>query len=1164
MSLRRASLFKDLKDAFGENALKGWKPPIPGDEVKGGIQNMARYYAENTNTVYLAPFIGPESERAIFSGTLFDIATRPDMYELNDAQRAALAEWKSHQDDFMDIIIAGYGVDVEKYAVPDNAVFLSNVDVGESVFDASTTTYQTVSKGSQKRRLFDTAFDRTEKNKKFIPETDIESLQTGMDMAKAHWAAQSTFKLSSGGLSHIELMELVNPALVAAREATIRKVNSLKGRINTAERRAVSTQNESDLLATRINKLDERIDILDERIVNLGAEYGPMLSHLSGELYSLKTVLNEALDRGEVLVERGIGLIEKDKDLIAQLEKATKDLSDIRKRYGSSEPVVEVTVGQGPLDIKSVKDIKYTLVTDGGLYQYFPVKDVNGIEVAKAAREIVKAENNVLVKILNNIQQTVLGGDLSPLAAIQGHLALIANPKQIIFKLVGAGKGSIESRDMLHVFREETMNKVIAENWDDVQDLTRFIGMPFIASTPEEFAGGLLKYLKANIGGKKYSYSKANDAMFAITLRNMLTGYQTNMKMLAAQGITGDEAKIISSMVVTEYLPLINWRLAGLSAAQYNARRSLVTSASYIVKPLELVASMTTGFTKLSLGQPITPRERLSLRIGMNMIATVMAASVTTATYAAFRRDEDPVQAGLNAATSTHPDFGTVHLSWTHLPYVEDQKLPMGGPFRAIAKMVAPRQVSWSPVPVPFATLPQWVTNRATPALQALYRTAIGKDFYGYEVRKGGGAEQAIRTVLFGLEQVLPLGPQELAGGLRRGSGFLQSITDATWQFFGTTPREDSAWQARNNSVARWAKSQDLDYDVGGYKDLLGRDRKLYNDTVIGQKEAEAIYEKVKKDAEGGVGWAEDLLVIMDAQRNAEAFQKNDDKALDAFFDPNVVSTDPRVSLSPNAWKQRRKTRAIELRATKEAIRYEPEEKKWLPTYEFDEEKPTDRFFAKMAEIMNEANIDQMDEKAWEDLDQWVAEQPEEDQEYIEIDAYGNALTSKVQEYYDDLEKLDEYFKIEEEYIATRSPKMQNLWAQYRHTNNQSRNTDRFWKPLENIKETLERKRRTYRRKNFEVDRLLAKWDYSGEAVHSKNRREFRRVPTRLDFYTSEEGTSQQAPAKSVTPTGGSSSFMDNKFGVSVAQPTTIPSPLSTPSTNEGASFMDRKFAGAR
>ena len=68
-----------------------------------------------------------------------------------------------------------------------------------------------------------------------------------------------------------------------------------------------------------------------------------------------------------------------------------------------------------------------------------------------------------------------------------------------------------------------------------------------------------------------------------------------------------------------------------------------------------------------------------------------------------------------------------------------------------------------------------------------------------------------------------------------------------------------------------------------------------------------------------------------------------------------------------------------------------------------------------MAEIMNEANIDQMDEKAWEDLDQWVSEQPEEDQEYIEIDAYGNALTSKVQEYYDDLEKLDEYFKIEEE-----------------------------------------------------------------------------------------------------------------------------------------------------
>jgi hypothetical protein len=1150
MGLGRARLFEQLKAAFGEDALKGWKPPIPGDDIKGGIQQMARYYTENSNTVYLAPFIGDEAERRAFSGTLFDIATRPDMYELNEAQRAALATWKSHQDDFMDIIIAGYGVDVEKYAVPGNAVFLSNVNVGEGAIEASQTTYQTVTSSGRKHRLFDTAAERQELNPDFIPETDIEALQTGMDMAKSHWAARSTLKLGSGGISKIELMELAHPDLVAAREATIRKVNSLKGRINTAERRAVSVQHELDPLATRIKNLDDRIDSLDTQIGKLDLDYGPMLSHLSGELYSLKTVLSEAQGRSEVLVERGVSLVDTDKDLIAQLEEAAKDLDVIRERYEGALPTVKVRVGM------TSKSINYKLVSEGGLYQYFPVKDVNGIEVAKAAREIVKAENNSIVKLLNNIQQTVLGGDLSPLAAIQGHLALIANPKQIIFKLVGAGKGSIESRDMLHIFREETMNKVIEENWDDVQDLARYLGLPFVANTPEEFAGGFLKYLKGNIGGKEFSYTKANDAMFAITLRNMLTGYQTNMKMLAAEGITGEEAKIISAIVVSDYIPLINWRLAGLSAAQYNARRAFVTSASYIVKPLELVSSMTTGLGKVATGQTLTPRERLSLRIGFNMIATVTALSVATSMYAALRNDEDPVQAGLNAVNPTHPDFATIHLSWTHLPYVQDQKLPMGGPFRAIAKMFAPRDVSWSPVPVPFATLPQWVINRVGPGLQALYRGAIDRDFYGYKIRKGGGPEQAIRTALFGLESVLPLMPQTLAGGLRRGMEFGESMSDATWQFFGTDARQDSAWQERNKSAARWAESQNFNYDVGGYKDLRGRDRNLYDKTVLGEKQAEAVYQKVKRDAEvGQIPWAMDLLASMDAQRKAEGFQESDDEKLERFYDPAFAGTGPRESLNPTEWKQQRKQRSLELRTTKKAIHYSPEESKWLPQYELDDTDPTDRFFEKMAEIMNEADIDQMDNQAWDDLDQWVSEQSQEDQEYIEVDAYGGALTPKVQEYYDDIAKLEKYWQIEEDFFknVVNDPNIKFLWDQYKNATQAEKATG-MYSSLDSIDKALTDLRQRYRYENEDVDGILAKWDYSGIPVHPENFARWVRLPVLPDFQIREAGQTQvpaqpaAQPSPTATPALSWESLISGGSPQPMAQPA-APTPTSAAPT---------------
>jgi len=437
--------------------------------------------------------------------------------------------------------------------------------------------------------------------------------------------------------------------------------------------------------------------------------------------------------------------------------------------------------------------------------------------------------------------------------------------------------------------------------------------------------------------------------MFALVLRNMLTGYQTNMKMLAAGGITGEEAKIASALTVTEYLPLVNWRLAGLSEAQYNARRMAVTSASFIVKTAELITSITTALVKLGAKQTLSAQERLSLRIGMNMYAVVTTVALTTAVIDALINDEDPVQAGLNAVNPTHPDWWTVSLAFTHVPGIENQKVPLGGPFRSMAKMIAPRNVSWSPVQVPFARLPQWSSNRVGPLWQTVRSLVTDRDFYGYKIYKGGGVERFIRGVLFGVEGTLPLGPGTLAGGLRRGSSLLESLPDATWQFFGANPREDSAWQQRNKSAAWWAESENLGYDVGGYKDLRGRDRKRYDETVLGALEAEAVYQKVKKEAEGGVDWAIPLFASMEAQKNAEEAQLRDDQALEKFFDPTVTTTDPRLSLNPKDWKQQRKERALKLRATKKTIFYKPEEKKWLPTFEFDEEEPTDRFFEKMA-----------------------------------------------------------------------------------------------------------------------------------------------------------------------------------------------------------------------
>ena len=440
--------------------------------------------------------------------------------------------------------------------------------------------------------------------------------------------------------------------------------------------------------------------------------------------------------------------------------------------------------------------------------------------------------------------------------------------------------------------------------------------------------------------------------------------------------------------------------------------------------------------------------------------------------------------------------------------------------------------------------------------MQALYRGAIDRDFYGYKIRKGGGPEQAIRTALFGLESVLPLMPQTLAGGLRRGMEFGESMSDATWQFFGTDARQDSAWQERNKSAARWAESQNFNYDVGGYKDLRGRDRNLYDKTVLGEKQAEAVYQKVKRDAEvGQIPWAMDLLASMDAQRKAEGFQESDDEKLERFYDPAFAGTGPRESLNPTEWKQQRKQRSLELRTTKKAIHYSPEESKWLPQYELDDTDPTDRFFEKMAEIMNEADIDQMDNQAWDDLDQWVSEQSQEDQEYIEVDAYGGALTPKVQEYYDDIAKLEKYWQIEEDFFknVVNDPNIKFLWDQYKNATQAEKATG-MYSSLDSIDKALTDLRQRYRYENEDVDGILAKWDYSGIPVHPENFARWVRLPVLPDFQIREAGQTQvpaqpaAQPSPTATPALSWESLISGGSPQPMAQPA-APTPTSAAPT---------------
>ena len=204
---RQFQLYPVLRKAFGPNALDG-KP----------IDQMV--------------FIGTADQVWPKNKTLLDIAQRPDLYQLDDAQRNALAIWIRHQDGLTTRVTEGFGVKLRNFDVPEGAVFLSNVDVNKELLEQlDSTEYRQVQRGRGQPRIYATAADRwlselntavTAKSKelkrdltkaeidtlkesvKFEALTNIDTLQSGMDIWKNNNAARQVFKEGSGGKTRDE------------------------------------------------------------------------------------------------------------------------------------------------------------------------------------------------------------------------------------------------------------------------------------------------------------------------------------------------------------------------------------------------------------------------------------------------------------------------------------------------------------------------------------------------------------------------------------------------------------------------------------------------------------------------------------------------------------------------------------------------------------------------------------------------------------------------------------------------------------------------------------------------------------------------------------------------------------------------------------------------
>jgi len=1161
-------------------------------------------------------FIGTADEYVDEIGnTLLDIAQRPHLYALSDAQREALGAWQTYQTKFMDEIINGYGVKADIFEVREGSVFLSNINIDDELLEAlDIDAFQAIGRGRNKHRYFNTAADRyrsvakklddavadkrrdleqslgrvlsesevsalkevlqAERVIKFKAVTNIIDLQAGMDVWKARAAAKQTFKIGSQGKTKVQVMDELHPKLGKTRDSIAKDLRAMNAQITTAERQLIAEGGAVRRAETALGQADKRLQpILDriDELESLGKEgWGPELSYLSGQARELMRNVRLLEQQGVNIGERGVAGITKLMTFNRRLGLIADQLDTVRAQY----------------NVADVGD--YQLVTEGGLFQYYHAKD------AKVIRDLHKASDSMTVRILEEIRGTAFAGDLSPILGVQMPLAFLANPYGVVRSLIGAVVDSAKAGDVLRSFRTSTLADVVSDDLDGWADLSFYSGRGITAGTPQEFAGGLLRFLPG--------FNKANEAMYSIVLRQTKALYDQQLSMLIKQGVSLEEAKATAADLALKVVPMWSPRRLGLAPGREGAIRAGVTSISFLTKPAEMMATASVGFAKLISKQTLTPQELLATRVVTTMGATWMSLSVSSAVLDAKSKGRDPWEAAKQAMTPNSGSFGTIKLAGT------DMSIPFGGPIRGIVQAVAPqmKEINGVSVPVPFAGIHRFFMNRMTPGLRTQLALAMDRDFYGGKVsgylkdKESSNWGKLIRGLAYEVEGTVPLMLGTVMGGIRRGlSDATQPMIDATEivkdglsQLGGFNLFVESPYTKGDYAAQKWAKEN----NIRGYQeeqpdgtlsegveikrrgDLSPRDRQRFEEEVPAVQDA--IDEHIKRMGLQKVPWAVTTYAAENLKVEFADQQDADDKKLELYIKlgPQPNHDDGTIStLSPKTWKEQRQKRMLELATRRDELYKDLDTK--------DPKTATDRYYQQF-DIIKEKHNKQMTKAAWEELDRWVMDQSEYDQKWIEENTRLHALTPMVQEYYDDQKVLRGYWQLEEDFLdyirETEGPQkgaeIVARWQRYKDAPDHSKHIH----GMEDISSALTDIRKAYRFqdgtlasimagkpgdliKGKQVDIALAKWGYSGQPM-SEEAREYMVEPMTPDFYNQPIGSTQTQPAAqpAAQPSGGST-FMQQLLGGTTPQPTTpTPAPAPAPSTGSANTFMEQLLAGAR
>ena len=745
-------------------------------------------------------FIGTANESRTIDGTLFDVAQRPHLYDLSAEQRAFLTNvWQPHNSKFMKELIESYGANLREYPAPPGGVFLSNVDIADDVLEALGTSESGAAMiGRGKARSFKTAADRMAyvpragrvlpldaKDKvgsKFKPLTNIRKLQTSMDDWKARIAGKEVFKQGSGGLTRVQAVDLKHPNLRKSKDDLARRIRNLRARINTAVTQERGLTAGARQAGTQAKQAERRAQPMLKSMEELDAnnpEFGAEFAFLSGKANELLRVAAQAETRGLNLGLRAGARRGKAETMATEMSQLMPMLWKLRQQYAAA-------------------NLPGLQLVQKSLFRYYPSAE------AKAVKELQSISTSSLVRIADEWRGTAFAGDLSPIAGIQMPIGFLFNSKLGIQRLVGAGRATARSKDLMHVFRTRTLADDVASDPVGWQEFAFWSGIPIRSGTPREFSGGLLRFIPG--------FTRGNEAMYRLVMRQSKALYDKQISILAKQGVTGDSAKLAAADISTMVYPIWSPARIGLSPARAAALRALPISVSFITRPAAFMAKASTGFVKLPAGLPLTPTEKLAVRLAVVVAATTMSMSISSSVISALARGRDPWDATLDVIDPRSAKFAAVVIG--------SRYIPLGGPFRSMIKMIVPREVDWAPFPVPFANVGNFVKNRINPALKTQLELIANKDFYGNKIHKGSMPEAVLRSLLYEIEGLAPLTFGTAIGGARRGLPGEEIAEESAAQFMGSNIGIESPGEQKAAVGAELARAA-LPEGVGGtYKEI--------------------------------------------------------------------------------------------------------------------------------------------------------------------------------------------------------------------------------------------------------------------------------------------------------------------------------------------------------